>query len=36
VDCFRRLDANTLLGVMDLKGMQQPFFFVLRREGGDS
>jgi hypothetical protein len=36
VDCFRRLDANTLLGVMDLKGMQQPFFFVLRREGSDS
>jgi hypothetical protein len=36
VDCFRRLDANTLLGVMDLKGMQQPFFFVLCREGGDS
>ena len=35
VDCFRRLDANTLLGVMDLKGMQQPFFFLLRREGGD-
>jgi hypothetical protein len=36
VDCFRRLDANTLLGVMDLKGMQQPFFFLLRREGGDN
>jgi hypothetical protein len=36
VDCFRRLDENSLLGVMDLKGMQQPFFFVLRREGGDS
>ena len=36
VDCFRRLDENSLLGVMDLKGMQQPFFFVLRRKGGDS
>ena len=31
-DIFRRLDANTLLGVMDCKGMEQPFFFVLRRE----
>lgn len=31
-DVFRRIDANTVLGVMDLKGMQQPFFFVLRRE----
>jgi hypothetical protein len=31
VDVFRRLDAHTLLGVMDCKGMEQPFFFVLRR-----
>ncbi len=31
-DIFRRLDAHTLLGVMDCKGMAQPFFFVLRRE----
>ena len=31
-DIFRRLDAHTLLGVMDCKGMEQPFFFVLRRE----
>ncbi|MBN1547706.1 MAG: DUF4334 domain-containing protein [Syntrophaceae bacterium] len=31
-DVFRKLDENTVLGVMDLKGMRQPFFFVLRRE----
>lgn len=31
LDAFRQVDENTLLGVMDLKGMEQPFFFVLRR-----
>ena len=31
-DVFRRRDAHTLLGVMDCKGMEQPFFFLLRRE----
>lgn len=31
-DIFRRLDDNTVLGVMDMKGMAQPFFFVLHRE----
>lgn len=30
-DVFRKVDANTLFGLMDLKGMEQPFFFVLRR-----
>jgi hypothetical protein len=30
-DCFRRLDDDTVLGVMDQKGARQPFFFVLRR-----
>ncbi|MFM7641959.1 MAG: DUF4334 domain-containing protein [Cyanobium sp.] len=34
VDVFRRLDGESLLGVMDAKGMAQPFFFVLRRQGG--
>jgi hypothetical protein len=34
VDVFRRLDPGRLLGVMDCKGMAQPFFFVLRREDG--
>ena len=32
IDSFRRLEASTLLGVMDAKGMEQPFFFLLRRE----
>jgi hypothetical protein len=31
-DMFRTVDADTLLGVMDLRGAEQPFFFVLRRE----
>jgi hypothetical protein len=31
-DALRRLDADTLLGMMDSKGVRQPFFFVLRRE----
>jgi hypothetical protein len=32
-DVFRRVDADTVLGLMDMKGMAQPFFFLLRREG---
>ncbi len=32
MDIFRKVDDHTLLGVMDLKGMQQPFFFVLYRD----
>ena len=31
-DVFRKVDDNTVFGVMDLKGMTQPFFFILRRE----
>ena len=31
-DTFRLIDSNTLLGVMDLKGMEQPFFFKLHRD----
>ncbi|MEM9092376.1 MAG: DUF4334 domain-containing protein [Cyanobacteria bacterium P01_F01_bin.53] len=31
-DVFRRVDDNTLLGLMDFKGMEQPFFFVLNRD----
>ena len=30
-DIFRKVDENTVLGLMDFKGMQQPFFFVLNR-----
>ncbi len=32
-DVFRKVDDDTVLGVMDLKGMETPFFFLLRREG---
>ena len=32
VDVFRRIDDDTLLGVMDLRGMPEPFFFVLERD----
>ncbi|MEL7074767.1 MAG: DUF4334 domain-containing protein [Cyanobacteria bacterium J06582_2] len=31
-DAFRKVDDNTVLGLMDFKGMPQPFFFVLDRE----
>ncbi len=32
-DAFRKVDDDTLLGVMDLRGLDQPFVFTLRREG---
>ncbi len=32
LDVFRRLEPRALLGVMDAKGMEQPFFFVLRQD----
>ncbi|MEV5832329.1 DUF4334 domain-containing protein [Nocardia sp. NPDC052112] len=31
IDHFRRVDIDTLLGVMDMRGMAEPYFFVLRR-----
>lgn len=31
-DVFRKVDDRTVLGLMDLKDMECPFFFVLRRE----
>lgn len=31
-DVFRRLDDQTLLGAMDLRGVRAPYFFVLRQE----
>lgn len=34
VDHFRRVDEDTLLGVMDYREIPDPFFFVLRREFG--
>jgi hypothetical protein len=33
IDHFRMVDPDTLLGLMDLRGMAQPYFFLLRREG---
>lgn len=32
LDIFRKVDASTMLGVMDLRGVDRPFFFLLRRE----
>lgn len=32
LDHFRRVDEDTLLAVMDARGLDTPFFFVLRRE----
>jgi hypothetical protein len=32
IDSFRLLDHDTLLGAMDLKGMDKPFMFRLRRD----
>ena len=32
-DVFRRVDDATVLGVMDQRGLPQPFVFLLRREG---
>jgi hypothetical protein len=31
IDHFRRLGPDALLGVMDMRGMAEPYFFVLRR-----
>lgn len=32
IDVFRRVDDDTLLGVMDQRGVEQPYFFVLTRD----
>ena len=31
-DVFRRLDDDTVLGAMDLRGSATPYFFVLTRD----
>ena len=31
-DVFRRVDDDTVLGAMDMKGMDEVFFFLLRRD----
>jgi hypothetical protein len=33
IDSFRRVDADTVLGIMDRRGDALPFLFVLRRSG---
>ena len=35
-DIFRKVDKNTVLGLMDFKGVPQPFFFVLKRDSAGS
>ena len=32
IDVFRRVSADTVLGLMDLRRLPQPFFFLLRRD----
>jgi hypothetical protein len=32
VDVFRRVDGDTVVGLMDMRGLEQPFVFVLRRD----
>ncbi len=31
-DVFRKIDDDTVLGLMDMKGMERPFFFKLERD----
>ena len=32
VDHFRRIDDDRVLGLMEMRGMERPFFFLLTRE----
>jgi Domain of unknown function (DUF4334) len=32
IDVFRRVDEHTLLGVVDQRDVDQPYFFVLQRD----
>ena len=32
IDVFRRVNQDTLLGLMDMRGVGQPLFFLLRRD----
>lgn len=31
-DHFRKISDNMVLGIMDLKGIAQPYFFILERD----
>lgn len=33
LDHFARIDENRVMGIMDLKGVPQPYFFILERDG---
>ncbi|SEL00695.1 GXWXG protein [Blastococcus sp. DSM 46786] len=33
IDVFRRVNGRTVLGMMDLRGLPDPFFFILHRDG---
>jgi GXWXG protein/Domain of unknown function (DUF4334) len=35
VDVFRRAAADTVLGLMDMRGLSDPFFFLLQRDAPD-
>jgi hypothetical protein len=32
IDHFRRVDAHTILGLMDARGMKVPYFFILSKD----
>jgi hypothetical protein len=32
VDVLRRVSADTLVGLMDMRGVPQPYFFLLHRD----
>jgi hypothetical protein len=32
IDVFRRVARETLLGLMDLRGLAEPYFFLLDRD----
>jgi hypothetical protein len=32
VDHFRRIDDDRVLGLMEMRGMERPFFFLLTRD----
>ncbi|MEO0898032.1 MAG: DUF4334 domain-containing protein [Bacteroidota bacterium] len=32
IDCFRKLDDSTLLGLMDMRNMEPPCFFLLHKD----
>ena len=33
IDVFRRVNDDVLLGAMDMRGLPEPFFFLLHRDG---